>query len=212
MINHCAKQSPLLFSKSYMLSVHEAKQISYSYHLRCQRPRNCQKDVSYLLIGCWYTWFGHLSNIAHWISISIIKTYSIDDIDFLAPCKLLNSQITYPIWQMSVPGFCSKDWVIIVMPTIRCISGQLQGVTCNKHCCEAFIQIKWVLFCIAMNWSSRYNPIFCPAVSAELQCFEIRCYGHKQGSMSRMCADPRCQYPCFVFLPNFCLSNFGLLS
>ena len=47
MINHFATQSPLLYSESYMLCVHEAIKISYSYHLRCQRPRNCQKDVSH---------------------------------------------------------------------------------------------------------------------------------------------------------------------
>ena len=37
----------LSFSKSCMLSVHEAITISYSYHLPCQGSRNCQKsDVS----------------------------------------------------------------------------------------------------------------------------------------------------------------------
>ena len=46
MINHVPQQSPLI-SKSYMLSVHEAIKISYSYHLPCQGSRNCQKsDVS----------------------------------------------------------------------------------------------------------------------------------------------------------------------
>ena len=34
----------LSFSKSYMLSVHEAIKISYSYHLPCQDSRNCQKS------------------------------------------------------------------------------------------------------------------------------------------------------------------------
>ena len=45
---------------------------------------------------------------------------------------------------------------------------------------------KWVLFRIAIYRSSGYNPIFCPAVSAELPCvliswcFEIpRMPGHK---------------------------------
>ena len=37
----------LSFSKSYMLSIHEAITILYSYHLPCQGSRNCQKsDVS----------------------------------------------------------------------------------------------------------------------------------------------------------------------
>ena len=49
MINHLNKQSPLLLSKSYMLSVHEAIKISYSYHLWCQRWRNCQK----MSVTCW---------------------------------------------------------------------------------------------------------------------------------------------------------------
>ena len=41
MLNHVPQQSPLI------LSVHEAIQISFSYHLPCQGSRNCQKsDVS----------------------------------------------------------------------------------------------------------------------------------------------------------------------
>ena len=59
MINPFAKQSPLLLSKS----LHEA--VKTSYYLRSQRcSRNCTKDVK-SLDGCWYTWFGSLSNNAH---------------------------------------------------------------------------------------------------------------------------------------------------
>ena len=38
------------------------------------------------------------------------------------------------------------------------------GITCNKHFCEAFIQIEWVLFFIAMYRSSGFYPIICPAM------------------------------------------------
>ena len=77
MINHVPQQSPL---KSYMLSVHEAIKISFSYHVPCQGSRNCQKsDVSNHSL----TWFGPLSITAHPYSksISIIKMYSTNNID-----------------------------------------------------------------------------------------------------------------------------------
>ena len=88
---------------------------------------------------------------------------------------------------MRIPGVCCEEWAIIGMVTIRCISKQLWGKTCNKHCSEAFIQMKWVLFRIAMYWSSGYNLIFCPAILAELWCFEIhqdtrQCVAHARGS------------------------------
>ena len=98
---------------------------------------------------------------------------------------------------------CSKEWVIIGMAMIQCISAQLWGITCNKHCCEAFFQIKWVLFSNAMNQSSCYNPIFCPAVSAECQCFEIPCHGHKQVKVSCMCMDPGCHSHALSFCQTF---------
>ena len=89
---------------------------------------------------------------------------------------------------MSMPAEsgCSEEWTIIGMATIRCISEQLWVITCNKNCCEAFIKIRWVLFPIAMNRSSGYNPIYCPATSAKLLCFEIPCQ-----------VDPGCQDPVF---------------
>ena len=42
--------------------------------------------VSHLLAVCWDSWFGHISNAAYQsrISISIIETYSIDNINLLA--------------------------------------------------------------------------------------------------------------------------------
>ena len=102
------------------------------------------------------------------------------------------------------------------MATIRCISEQLWVITCNKHCCEAFIRIEWVLFRIAMYWSSGYDPIFCPAISAELPCLKSAA-SRAQASMSRMRADPGCYNPMFCHAgltsaePNWS-ACFGLLS
>ena len=56
---------------------------------------------------------------------------------------------------MSVSEVCIKEWVIMCMAMIRCISEQLWGITCNKHYCEAFIQLK--LECAASN-GNRYPP------------------------------------------------------
>ena len=103
MINYVPQKSPH-FLKSYMLSVHEAIKISYSYHLPCQGSRNCQNQMSvttHLL-----TWFGRLSNTAHPYSksISIIKMYSTNNL-IPNPLKLSNSQRSYPIWQMSILMF-----------------------------------------------------------------------------------------------------------
>ena len=84
----------------------------------------------------------------------------------------------------------SDEWTIIYMATIRRISEQLWVITRNENCCEAFIQIRWVLCPIAMNRSSGFNSIHCPAISAKLRCFEIPCQvekvAHVRGSrMSR---------------------------
>ena len=66
-------------------------------------------------------------------------------------------------------------------PTARTVTtiplqpGGLRG----KNCCVALIQMLLVLFPIAMNRSSGYNPICCPAISAKLRCFEIPCQVEK---------------------------------
>ena len=75
----------LSFSKSYMLSVHEAIKISHSYHLPYQGSRNCQKsDVSNHSFD---DMVRSLSDTAHPYnkSISIIKMYSTNNIDSYAP-------------------------------------------------------------------------------------------------------------------------------
>ena len=82
MINHVPQQSPLIFEVIYyMLSVHEAITISYSYHLPSQGSRNCQNQMS--ATTRLLTWFGRLSNTAHPYSksISIIKMYCTINID-----------------------------------------------------------------------------------------------------------------------------------
>ena len=83
------------------------------------------------------------------------------------------------------------------MATIRCISEQLWGIPWNEHWCEAFIRIEWVLIRIAMNRSSGYNSLFCPAILAELRCLKSTA-SRTQGSVSRMRADPGC-----FAIPNF---------
>ena len=85
----------------------------------------------------------------------------------------------------------SKELTIIGMATIRCIFELLWVITRNKNCCEAFIQIRWVLCPIAMNRSSGYNSIYCPAILAKLRCKEISCQGG-EGCVSRMGVDPGC--------------------
>ena len=94
------------------------------------------------------------------------------------PLKLWNSQISCPIWQMSIPQVCHEKWAIIGIAMIWCISEQLWGITCNKHCCDAFIQIKWVLFCIAMYWLSGYYLILACG-SGETPVFWNPVPGHK---------------------------------
>ena len=137
------------------------------------------KDISHL---CWLslvvdtTWFGGFSNIAHRYrkSISIIETYSINFFSSPLNCHKLANNVPY-LTNVRPESGCSEEWAIIGMPTIRCISEQLWVMTCNKNCCDTFIQMKWVLFPIAMNRPSGYNPICCPAISAKLRCFEIPC-------------------------------------
>ena len=58
---------------------------------------------------------------------------------------------------------------------------ELWGVTCNKYCCNAFIQIKRVSFPIFMHRYSVIIPYFA-LVSADLWCFDIPC----EGSVSQM--------------------------
>ena len=67
-----APNNHLSFSKSYMLSVHEAITISYSIisHVKVQETVKSQMSATTRLL----TWFGRLSNTAHPYnkSISII--------------------------------------------------------------------------------------------------------------------------------------------
>ena len=91
---------------------------------------------------------------------------------------------------------CSEEWTIIGIATIRCISEQLWVITCNKNCCEAFIQIRWVLFPIAMNRSSGYNPSKI-ALQFRRNCGVLKSRARWEGSVSRMCVDPGCRDPVF---------------
>ena len=60
----------------------------------------------------------------------------------------------------------------------------------QRHCSDAFIQIEWVLFRMAMYRPSGYNRIFCVAVSTELWYFEMPKPAGKQCNVLRMRANP----------------------
>ena len=162
--------------------------------------------MSVTCVGChWlliYTWFGRLSNIAYRYrnSISNIKTYSIGNIDFLTPSTVINSQTMYPIWQMSI--LSCWEWLQRRVSDNRYDHDPMHfwAVMGYKNCCEAFIQMLLVLFPIAMNRSSGYNPICCPAISAKLRCFEIPCQVEKV-------ARPACARILDVTIPWFDLLN-----
>ena len=178
-----------------MLSVYEAIKITYS------DDGTVKKMSVTWWVGCWYTWFGRLSDIAHRYrkSVSIIETYPIDNIDFVAPSsfKTRKQRILFEKCPSRVVAANSKQKLVL----LRCISEQLSGITSNKHCCEAFIQIKMILFSIAINRFSGCNPICCPAISGELRCFEIPC--QVDNVEHRACARiPDVKIPCFV-MPNF---------
>ena len=101
-----------------------------------------------------------------------------------------NSQTTYPMWQMSVSSGCSEEWAIIVMAMIWCISEQLLGITCNKHCFQAFI-LKNKMSTI----SNCYQSVFW-LQSHMLPFGGIPRFWNpvpgQHGRLSRMCADPGC--------------------
>ena len=86
----------LSFSKSYMLSVHEAIKISYSYHLPCQGSRNCQKsDVSNHSIVCWHGSVAFPILPIHIANLSRLSKCTLPIISIPNPLKLSNSQISY---------------------------------------------------------------------------------------------------------------------
>ena len=71
---------------------------------------------------------------------------------------------------------------------------------------------KWVLFRIAICRSSVYNPIFCPAVSAELPvfwCFEIPCQDIRY-RVAHACGS-RCTRGCKHRAPLWFTENIRLL-
>ena len=84
-INHFAKQSPLLFSITYVVCTR-----SNHDFLLVASPMSMLKELSQRSVTCLagflYWWFGPIYNIAYWYRkpISIIRKYSIDNVDFLA--------------------------------------------------------------------------------------------------------------------------------
>ena len=113
MIDHFAKQPPLLFSKSYMMSVHETIKFCvriFSYINAEGTVKRCQPLVGWSLT--WYTRFGRLSNTSHRYrrSILITETYSMHNIDFLAPYTVkLTNIVSYStvFWLQSLTLLCN---------------------------------------------------------------------------------------------------------
>ena len=75
------------------------------------------------------------------------------------------------IWKIPSQMFWLEYWAIMAIATIRCIF--VMDYNMPWHCCDVCIQIKWVLFRMAIYRPPDYNPIFCPVVSVELRCFAI---------------------------------------
>ena len=71
------------------------------------------------------------------------------------------------------PWCLSDEWAIIRYSYVPMHFWTVMGDDMQLHCSDAFIQIQWVLFRIAMYRPSGYNRIFSVAVSTQLRCFEM---------------------------------------
>ena len=177
----------LSFSKSYMLSVHEAIKILFSYHLPCQGSRNCQKsDVSN------HSFVDMVRSPIlpiHIANLSRLSKCTLPITSIPKPLKLSNSQISYPIWQMSILMFAWRvgdNQVELRSDVFLNSYGGWHAITLQW----CFHSIKWVLFRIAMYRPSGYNRIFCVAVSTELRCFEMPKPAGRQCSVLGMRLNP----------------------
>ena len=129
--------------------------------VRCQQPLVCwHGSVAFPILPI------HIANLFR-LSRCTLPIMSIPK-----PLKLSDSQISYPIWQMSIPDVCVTR-EIIRYSNVPIHSWTVMGDDMQWHCSDAFIQIKWVLFHIAMYRPSGCNRIFCVAVSTELRRFEM---------------------------------------
>ena len=140
--------------------------------LAAQGSRNCQQsksDVSQLFSVCWYSWFGRLSNATYRYrkSISIIETFSIYNIYF-GPFNTAN--------------------IVSYLTTVRPAGlPRFDEAFLNNHevwyGCDAIIQVKWVLFRVAMHRYSVIIPYF-TLLSAKLRCLKSR--AKTQGGVSHL--------------------------
>ena len=89
--------------------------------VRCQQP-----------LVCWHGSVAFLILPIHIANLSRLSKCNLPIIMIPKPLKLSNSQISYPIWQMSIPDVCvtSGRWSSIA--TFRWISEQLWGMTCDN--------------------------------------------------------------------------------
>ena len=129
--------------------------------VRCQQP-----------LVCWHGSVAFPILPIHIANLSRLSKCTLPIISIPKPLKLSKSQISYPFWQMSILVFAwrvSDNQVLLRSDAFLNSYGGWHAITCS----DAFIQIKWVLFRIAMYQPSGYNHIFCVAVSTELRCFEM---------------------------------------
>ena len=141
--------------------------ISYSYLIRCQGSRNSQNLMS---VTVWRFFIFHIHTVCHIYNIAgryrklilIFEMCFIDNIDFLflASSTRISSN---PIQQLSIQQICREERAIKVRLWSDLwikLSEQLWNITCNKHCYDAHIQIKWVIFHIIMHRYSITIPYF----------------------------------------------------
>ena len=148
--------------------------------VRCQQPLVCwHSSVAFPILPI------HIANLSR-LSKCTLPIRSIPN-----PLKLSNSQIGYHILFDKCPSWCLRDdWAIIRYSYVPMRFWTVMGDDMQWHYSDAFIQIKWVLFRIAMYRPSGYNRIFCVAVSTELRCFEMPKPAGRQCSVLCMCANP----------------------
>ena len=79
--------SPFLSRVMYVVCTHMYQDFVFVSSLMWKLKELSKPDVSHLRSVCWYSWFCRISNTTYQYrkSISMIKTHSIDNVDFLAP-------------------------------------------------------------------------------------------------------------------------------
>ena len=105
MINHVPQQSPLIFYVIYVVCTQSNKNFVFVSSpmsrfkklskVRCQQP-----------FVCWHGSVAFPILPIHIANLSQLSKCTLPIISIPKPLKLSNSQISYPIWQMSIPDVC----------------------------------------------------------------------------------------------------------